>query len=103
MTAPDAAGPSPLCGGELSPSVATIPSPHAALVASSSGAGSLGSQTELSAVLADLAARDPDVLLAVDEVDRSLIRLTLELAPLERVRSSAASAATLARFRRVGG
>ena len=55
---------------------------------------------ELSAVLAALAAHDPDVLLAVAEVDRSLIRLTLELAPLERVRSSAASAATLGRFRR---
>jgi hypothetical protein len=53
--------------------------------------------------LADLAEHDPDVLLAAEEVDRSLIRLTLELPPLERVRSAAASAETLARFRRVDG
>jgi hypothetical protein len=56
---------------------------------------------QLAAVLADLAVRDPDVLLAVAEVDRSLIRLTLELPPLERVRSAAASAEVLERFRRV--
>jgi hypothetical protein len=58
---------------------------------------------QLSAVLADLAEHDPDVLLAAEEVDRSLIRLTLELPPLARVRSAAASAETLARFRRVDG
>lgn len=55
----------------------------------------------LAAILADLAERDPDVLLAVKEVDRSLIWLTLALPPLERVRAAAASAETLARFRRV--
>jgi hypothetical protein len=60
-----------------------------------------GRTEQLTAVLTNLAAHDPDVLLAVAEVDRSLIRLTLKLAPLERVRSAAASAATLARFRRV--
>ncbi len=54
-------------------------------------------------LIAEIVSRDPDILLAVAEVDRSLIRLSLELPPLERVRSSAASAATLARFRRVGG
>lgn len=54
----------------------------------------------LAALLADLAVHDPDVLLAVDEVDRSLIHLTLALSPLERVRTSAAAAATLDRLRR---
>jgi hypothetical protein len=56
---------------------------------------------QIAGVLADLAERDPDVLLAVEEVDRSLIWLTLEMPPLERVRSAATSAETLARFRRV--
>jgi hypothetical protein len=56
---------------------------------------------KLADVLAELAERDPDVLLAVEEVDRSLIWLTLAMPPLERVRSAAASAATLARFHRV--
>lgn len=61
----------------------------------------MSDKERLSAVLAELAERDPDVLLAVEEVDRSLIWLTLKLTPLERVRSAAASAETLARFRRV--
>lgn len=79
-----------------------IDQPGTPPASSSIAASSPSTQDQLSAVLTDLAAHDPDVLLAVDEVDRSLIRLTLSQAPLERVRSSAASAATLARFRRVG-
>lgn len=70
---------------------------------SSSGCAVVSSGVEqISAALTELAAHDPDVLLAADEVDRSLIRLTLALTPLERVRSAATSAETLARFRRVG-
>jgi hypothetical protein len=57
----------------------------------------------LALVLADLAVHDSDVLLAAEEVDRSLIRLTLALSPLERVRTSAAAAATLDRLRRARG
>jgi len=55
----------------------------------------------IEAVLADLARCDPDVLLAVQDVDRSLIRLALEMSPLERVRSACIEAQYLSRFRRV--
>lgn len=55
----------------------------------------------IEAVLADLASRDPDVLLAVRDVDRSLIRLTLDMPPLERVRTACLEAQYLSRFSRV--
>ncbi len=45
-----------------------------------------------------LAERDPDVLAAVDDVDRTLILSTLRLDPMERVRSSAHNAEALFRW-----
>ena len=43
---------------------------------------------------------DPDVLAAVDDVDRTLIVSTLALNPSERVRSSVETALTLERWAR---
>jgi hypothetical protein len=43
---------------------------------------------------------DPDVLAAVDDVDRTLIVSTLALDPSERVRSSVETALTLERWAR---
>jgi hypothetical protein len=45
---------------------------------------------------------DPDVSAAVDDVDRSLIALSLERTPLERVESSQQMLAALMSFRHVG-
>ena len=81
-----------------SPSDQTDPEPGSQSPRRTSGRGR---DDQLSSILADFAAHDPEVLLAAAEVDRSLIRLTLALPPLDRVRSAAAVAATLARFRRV--
>ena len=47
-----------------------------------------------------LAKRDPEVLAAIDDVDRSLIVSTLALAPSERVRSSVETALFLERWAR---
>jgi hypothetical protein len=49
-------------------------------------------------IRAMLAERDPDVLAAVDDVDRTLIHSTLRLDPLDRVRSSTHNAEVLARW-----
>jgi hypothetical protein len=45
---------------------------------------------------------DPDVAAAVDDVDRSLIAITLDQTPLERVESSQQMLATLMSFHHVG-
>lgn len=47
-------------------------------------------------------ALDPDVREAIGDVDRSLIRLTLEMSPWERLRSAGEMAQTLASYRREG-
>jgi hypothetical protein len=47
-----------------------------------------------------LEARDPDILLAAEEADRSLIRSQLGRSPMERLRAGIAFAHGLARFRR---
>jgi hypothetical protein len=49
-----------------------------------------------------LAIEAPDVLAAVAEVDRSLIRDALRLSPFERLRRAEAHARGLSSFRRVG-
>ena len=46
-------------------------------------------------------ALDPDVLAAEGDVDRTLITLSLERSPLERVRFAQQMLETLMRFRRV--
>jgi hypothetical protein len=43
---------------------------------------------------------DPELALAVGEIDRSLIRLALERSPFERLRAGVAMAKLAARFRR---
>jgi hypothetical protein len=45
-------------------------------------------------------ALDPEVREAIDDVDRSLIHLTLQMSPWERLRSASEMAQTLARYRR---
>jgi len=52
-------------------------------------------------LLAQIAQRDPDVMLAAGEVDRSLIRMCMKMPPLERVRSACLDAEYLSRFYRV--
>ena len=47
-----------------------------------------------------LALRDPDLVEASHEVDRTLLRWSLELTPLERLRACARTTATLERLRR---
>lgn len=54
----------------------------------------------LAAIRLSLAESDPEALLAVDEVDRSLIRSQLERSPIERLRLGIAFANSLSRFRR---
>jgi hypothetical protein len=54
-------------------------------------------QSRLDALVASL---DPDVRDAVGDVDRSLIRLSLEQSPRDRLRSASNMARTLVRFRR---
>ncbi len=44
-------------------------------------------------------AIDPDIMAAVDEVDRTLIRDALELSPLERIARAEQAAAALSRFK----
>ncbi|WP_437304278.1 hypothetical protein [Sorangium sp. So ce388] len=55
---------------------------------------------ELGPVLRRLAVEDPDLIEAVVDVDRSLIRLALAQTPLDRLRSSSNMMRTLMRFRR---
>ncbi|MGK3986024.1 hypothetical protein WME99_23460 [Sorangium sp. So ce136] len=55
---------------------------------------------DLGPVLRGLAVQDPDLIEAVADVDRSLIRLALAQAPLDRLRSSSNMMRTLMRFRR---
>ena len=57
----------------------------------------LGQSRRLDTLVASL---DPDVRDAVGEVDRSLIRLSLEQSPRDRLRSASNMARTLVRFRR---
>lgn len=47
-----------------------------------------------------LAERDPDLVEAVQDVDLSLLRWSLGLTPLERLRACAGTARTLDRLRR---
>ncbi|MCC6528197.1 MAG: hypothetical protein IT373_36455 [Polyangiaceae bacterium] len=47
-----------------------------------------------------IAALDPEVRAALADVDRTLINLTLEMSPWERLRSASEMAQTLARYRR---
>jgi len=54
------------------------------------------------AELRRLAVEDPDIIAAVADVDRSLIRDDLAKTPAERLRSAQASLNELARYRRVG-
>jgi hypothetical protein len=55
---------------------------------------------ESSARLAVLVANlDPEVRAAIDDVDRTLIVLTLEQSPWNRLRSASRMAQTLGRFR----
>jgi hypothetical protein len=44
---------------------------------------------------------DPEVEAAVDDVDRTLLRASLALSPLERLRACSQATAALAAFRRV--
>jgi hypothetical protein len=46
-----------------------------------------------------VAALDPEVRAAIDDVDRSLIMLSLEMSPGDRLRSASRMAQTLARLR----
>jgi len=46
-----------------------------------------------------IAAVDPEVRAAIDDVDRTLIALSLERSPWNRLRSAARMAQTLARLR----
>ncbi|KYF76081.1 hypothetical protein BE17_51105 [Sorangium cellulosum] len=55
---------------------------------------------DIGPVLRRLAVQDPDLIEAVADVDRSLIRLALAQAPLDRLRSSSNMMRTLMRFRR---
>jgi hypothetical protein len=55
----------------------------------------------LEALRALVAELDPDLVAAADEVDRSLIAIALERAPLARVDFSVQMLATLSGFRRV--
>lgn len=47
-----------------------------------------------------LSLRDPDLVEASHEVDRTLLRWSLELTPLERLRSCTCTTTTLENFRR---
>lgn len=57
----------------------------------------LGQSRRLATLVASL---DPDVRDAVGDVDRSLIHLSLEQSPRDRLRSASNMARTLVRFRR---
>jgi len=64
------------------------------------GAKRRGDLEALEAIKRRLERRDPDVLRAAEEADRTLIRGQLALAPLERLRAGVAFAHGLARFGR---
>lgn len=64
------------------------PSTPLAGVTSSRVVCSRAMQSQSSEVRALLAERDPELLLAIDEVDRTLIRSSLDHAPWERLRDS---------------
>jgi hypothetical protein len=55
---------------------------------------------DLGPVLRRLTVQDPDLIEAVADVDRSLIRLALSQSPLDRLRSASNMMRTLMRFRR---
>jgi hypothetical protein len=54
---------------------------------------------EAPALEALIEALDPEVRAAIDDVDRSLIALSLQQSPWERLRSASRMAQTLARIR----
>ncbi|MCB9701150.1 MAG: hypothetical protein H6711_04620 [Myxococcales bacterium] len=56
--------------------------------------------TAIAVIEARLAALDPDIVQASYEIDLSLLRWSLSLTPLERLRSCTRSARALARLRR---
>jgi hypothetical protein len=56
---------------------------------------------QLARLKALVLALDPDVLAAVDDVDRSLVRASLALSPLQRLEVSFTMLEGLRRFRRV--
>ena len=62
--------------------------------------GTRMSRERFLALVAWVEARDPELIAAVDDVDRTLIAQTLALGPLARVRASTTAAYDLARFRR---
>jgi len=70
------------------PTVPTVPSPVAPADAA------------LAALEARLAALDPDLVQASHEVDLGLLRWSLAMTPLERLRACTRSARALARLRR---
>jgi hypothetical protein len=49
-----------------------------------------------------LASDDPDVIAAVADIDRSLIRMALQRTPAERLRVNEQTVRTISRFHRVG-
>ena len=53
----------------------------------------------LEAIERDLAERDPELLAAVSEVDLSLVRWSLSLSPIERLRVCTRNARVLDRLR----
>jgi hypothetical protein len=55
---------------------------------------------QVARVLALIADRDPDVLAAAEEVDRSLLAWSLAQTPRQRLDACSNAARTLARFRR---
>lgn len=57
---------------------------------------------EIADVLLDLARRDPDVLAAVEDVDRTLIWEAMQEAPIARLARSAQQARFYARLRVIG-
>jgi hypothetical protein len=64
------------------------------------GAKRTGDLESLEEIKRRLQSRDPDVLRAAEEADRTLIRGQLALPPLERLRAGIAFSHGLARFRR---
>lgn len=59
------------------------------------------SYEDLEALKARLRALDPDLVAAVQDVDRGLLALALEMSPLERLKAATRAAHGLARFRLV--
>jgi len=57
------------------------------------------SPSEASTIEALIEALDPEVRAAIDDVDRTLIALSLQQSPWDRLRSASRMAQTLARIR----